>query len=180
VDEDKLRSIIFEEAQRQAAEIMSSAEEEIAKLREDYEKRMDQLRNEAEQRKQKSLESTKDRWQREIEYEKRLLREQKIAAALEELRMKIESELVSDKYADAYTGWLVAQVPDAQEWSVQKDYVELQHSFSKRSIKFNIGDTGVKAQKGSAIYDLSPEVVSGAILEKFSHELYEQLGAILP
>jgi len=44
VDLDKLRSVVFAEAQRKAQEILSSAEEEIAKLRQEHEKRVEELK----------------------------------------------------------------------------------------------------------------------------------------
>jgi len=55
VDLDKLRSVVFAEAQRKAQEILSSAEEEIAKLRQEHEKRVEELKLATAQQKKNSL-----------------------------------------------------------------------------------------------------------------------------
>jgi len=95
VDLDKLRSVVFAEAQRKAEEILSSAEEEIAKLRQEHEKRVEELKFATAQQKKKLIETETERWKRQIEYEKRMLLEQIIVQAIQGLkgRMKTKSFL---------------------------------------------------------------------------------------
>ena len=180
MDLDKLRRVVFAEAQRKAEEILSSAEEEIAKLRQEHEKRVEELKLATAERKKKLIETETERWKRQIEYEKRMLLEQVIVQAIQGLKGRIEDEIVSGGYAPSYVDWLKKQVPEADEWTVSRDYDELQRAFSKRGIKFTVDDSKkVKARKGDTVFDLSPDVVANAILEKFSHEIYEEFKGLL-
>jgi len=175
VDLDRLRSVVFEEAQRKAEEILSSAEEEIAKLRQEHEKRVEELKLATAQQKKKLIDTENERWQRQIEYEKRMLLEQVIVQAIQDLKSRIEDEIVSDGYAPSYVDWLKKQVPEADEWTVGREYGGLQKAFSKKGIKFTVDDSKkVKARKGDTVFDLSPDVVANTILERFSHEIYEK------
>lgn len=181
MDLDKLRSVIFDEAQRQAEEILSAAEEEITKLKQEYEKRVEELKLTSAQQKEKLIEIENEKWRRQIEYEKRMVLEQIIVQAVQSLKNKIEDELVSSSYAQRYVDWLKRQVPEVDEWIVSKEYGELQEVFSKKGLKFTVDDDNkkVKALKGGTVFDLSPDVVANAILEKFSHEIYEEFKELL-
>lgn len=180
MDLDKLRSVVFEEAQRQAEEILSAAEEEIAKLKQEHDKRVEELKLATAQQKEKLVEIETERWQRQIEYEKRMVLEQIIVQAMQSLKNKIEDELVSSSYAQSYVDWLKRQVPEADEWMVSREYREVQEVFSKEGLKFTVDDSKkVKALRGETVFDLSPDVVANAILEKFSHEIYEEFKELL-
>lgn len=180
MDLDKLRSVVFAEAQRKAEEILSSAEEEIAKLRQEHEKRVEELKLATAERKKKLIETETERWKRQIEYEKRMLLEQVIVQAIQGLKGRIEDQIVSGGYAPSYVDWLKKQVPEADEWTVSREYDELQRAFSKKGIRFIVDDSKkVKARKGDTVFDLSPDVVANTILERFSHEIYEEFKGLL-
>jgi len=120
------------------------------------------------QQKKKLIETETERWKRQIEYEKRMLLEQIIVQAIQGLKGRIEDEIVSGGYAPSYVDWLKKQVPEADEWTVGREYGELQRAFSKKGIKFTVDDSKkVKARKGDTVFDLSPDVVANTILERF-------------
>lgn len=180
MDLSKLRSVIFDEAQKQAEEILSAAEEEIIKLKQEHEKRVQELKLTSAQQKEKLIEVETERWRRQIEYEKRMVLEQIIVQAMQSLKNKIEVELVSSSYAQRYVDWIKKQVPEADEWIVSREYEELQEIFLKKGLKFTVDDTKkVKAIRRETVFDLSPDVVANAILEKFSHEIYEEFKELL-
>jgi len=70
-----------------------------------------------------------------------MLLEQVIVQAIQGLKGRIEDEIVSGGYAPSYVDWLKKQVPEADEWTVSRDYDELQRAFSKRGIKFTVDDS---------------------------------------
>lgn len=180
MDLSRLRSVIFDEAQKQAEEILSAAEEEIMKLKQEHEKHVQELKLTSAQQKEKLIEVETERWRRQIEYEKRMVLEQIIVQAMQSLKNKIEVELVSSSYAQRYVDWIKRQVPEADEWIVSREYEELQEIFLKKGLKFTVDDSKkVKALKGETVFDLSPDVVANAILEKFSHEIYEEFRELL-
>ncbi|WP_018962989.1 hypothetical protein [Coprothermobacter platensis] len=179
MNEDKLKAVIFEEAKRQAGDIIAAAEKEIEKLRDEYAKKMDELRSSLSQEKERALSVENERWERQIEYEKRLARELTISKIVEQLRVDIEKKLIDKTYADLYADWLMNKLPDADEWFIGKDYLALGDAFSKKGIRWSASDTGVKARKGNTTYDLSPSVVANAVLETYSHDIYDQIGKML-